>query len=503
MEEQIRELRAKGHTIRAIARALGIHRDTVRLYLPPEDEHHKPRRLQALKEKDLELGLGQLRPRRWQEAVDWEKVRQAQARGVSFKVLWQELELPVDYQAFWREFHRQHPALPKPTIRLMHKPGERAQIDYCDGIDIVDLATGETVSTQLFVGVLPFSSYTFAEFVLNQTLPSFIASQQNMFHFFGGVTPYVVPDNLKSGVSRAHRYDPDANRTYCEFGNHMGFAVLPARPQSPRDKGAVETAVGILQKTFFARVRDRVFHSLFDLNQALKEYLEELNCQVMKDYGVSRSDRFQEEKNHLQPLPFTPFVFSRWKQAKVHPDCHIQVEKNFYSVPHRWVGQEVRVRIQAQLIEVFSQDLEPIAAHARLMGEHRYATDSRHYPQAMLATVSFDIHQALSQAKRIGVETERLAQHLFNLSHPLKYLRRVQGILRLAQKKKVSTLALEHACKLALQHNNTRYATIEAIAQHYDRRGPRPYLVSSTKPERPEHSLFLHQSQPIAERTLS
>jgi len=214
----------------------------------------------------------------------------------------------------------------------------------------------------------------------------------------------------------------------------------------------------------------------------------------MKDYGVSRRDRFQEEKKYLQALPGHPFVFTEWKSSKVHPDCHIQIGKNFYSVPHHYVGHTVRVRLSARLVEVFTQDSEPIASHVRIVGEHRYATDSRHYPEAKLATAGFDIHQALLQAKRIGPETEKLVEHLFSSSHPLKYLRRVQGILRLVEKKRVSIPALEYACKIGLTQRNTRFATIEAIAKHYERYGSRPIQVPNHQPRREEETLFLHQS---------
>lgn len=484
MQDQILKMRAQGYGIRAIARALKIHRDTVRAYLPEE----YPLKINDKQKSDIPEVL----PLPWQHNIDWEHVRKEHDRGVALKVLWQEVCPDVDYLRFWRALRRLCPVVPEPVLRLHHQPGERCQIDYTDGIEIVDLKSGNKIETELFVGVLPFSSLTFAEFVADQKLPTFIRSQQNMFSFFGGVTPYVVVDNLKSGVTKAHLYDPDANRTYCEFGNHMGFAVLPARPYTPRDKGAVEGAIGIIQETFFARVRNRTFTSLFELNEALRDYLIELNTAVMKDYSASRRERFEEEKTHLQALPPSTFVFTEWKSSKVHPDCHIQVGKNFYSVPHTFVGQVVRVRLSVKLVEIFSQDAEPITVHARIVGEHRYATDSRHYPEAKLATACFGIHQAQAQAKRVGPETERLVEHLFALSHPLKYLRRVQGILRLTEKKRVSVTALEYACKIALLHKNTRFATIEAIAKHHDQHGPRPVALQTSLPRREEQTLFLH-----------
>jgi transposase len=124
-----------------------------------------------------------------------------------------------------------------------------------------------------------------------------------VFSYFGGVTPYLVVDNLKSGVHKAHLYDPDLNPTYCDFANHMGFAVLPARPRKPRDKGSGESHIGVLQRDFYQRVRNQVFYSLEELNAVLRRYLEHLAQEVMKDYGVSRAQRFEAEKQHLKPLP--------------------------------------------------------------------------------------------------------------------------------------------------------------------------------------------------------
>jgi transposase len=219
------------------------------------------------------------------------------------------------------------------TIGLNHKPAEKTQVDFCDGVLITERDSGKKTLTPFFLGVLPFSSYSFGEFVLDQKLATFIGVQQRMFAYFGGVTPYRVVDNLKSGVHKADRYDPDVNPTYCDFANHMGLAVLPARPYKPKDKGSGECPIGVIQRGFFQEVRNRVFYRLEELKEALRHYLERLNHPVMKDYGVSRAQRFEEEKKQLKALPCSPLELSEWRRAKVHPDCHVQVEKNFYSTP--------------------------------------------------------------------------------------------------------------------------------------------------------------------------
>jgi transposase len=188
---------------------------------------------------------------------------------------------------------------------------------------------------------------------------------ENSFRYFGGVTSYVTVDNQKAAVDRAHWYDPDVNPTFVDFANHWGFAVIPARPERPRDKGANESGIGVVQRQFFQEVRERTFYSLSELNNAFREYLEVLNNAVMKDWGVSRRERFEGERHLLKPCPNQNWEQSDWRKAKVHADCHVQVLKKFYSVPFKFVGREVRVRLTTKLIEIFDEDLNPLFARLK------------------------------------------------------------------------------------------------------------------------------------------
>jgi transposase len=287
MQTQIKTLSEQGHSIRRIARVLRLSRRTVRKFLEQAP--------QPLSESGG-----------WTETVNWDYVRQeVYGKGTTVKQIQREVAPEIAYVKFWRQFREKvnHQASPdQVTIRLHHQPAEKTQIDFSDGVWITEPATGKKTLTQFFLGVLPFSSYTFAEFVLDQKLCTFIGVQERMFAFFGGVTPYVVVDNLKSGVHRADLYYPDVNPTYWDFANHMGFAVLPARPYKPRDKGSGECHIGVLQRGFFQEVRNRVFYSLQELNQTLRDYLQRLNHEVMKDYGVSRNQRFEEEQKQLKAL---------------------------------------------------------------------------------------------------------------------------------------------------------------------------------------------------------
>jgi transposase len=475
MQAQIKTLSEQGYSVRAIARVLKLSRRTVRRFLG-------------------HIVTEPAEPPAWVEAVNWEYVRQeVYGKGTTIKQIHREVAPEISYLQFWRALrdHVPHQASSQEvTIRLHHKPAEKTQIDFSDGVPITNPVTGKSTLTQLFLGVLPFSSYSFGEFVSDQKLPTFIGVQERMFAFFGGVTPYVVVDNLKSGVHRADLYDPDVNPTYCDFANHMGFAVLPARPSKARDKAAGESNIGVVQRGFFQEVRNRTFYSLSELNGAFRVYLEDLNHAVMKDYGVSREERFCEEKKALKALPPSRFELSEWRAAKVHPDCHIQVEKNFYSVPFLYVGQTVRVRMTEKMVEVFNEDSQPVAAHGKLAGIGKFSTFDAHYPEAKLSVARFEIRHAKGEAQRLGPHVEKLVEKLLSGEHPLRHLRRVQGILRLAKYHPLTPQALDHACQRALVFHKTRLAYIKDCALFFVAHGQRPKLLT---PHRQPETIHLHQ----------
>ncbi len=214
---------------------------------------------------------------------------------------------------------------------------------------------------------------------------------------------------------------------------------------------------------------------------------------MMKDWGVSRVERFKGESDLLKPCALQNWELAEWREAKVHADCHVQVLKKFYSVPHRYVGQDVRVKITTKLVEVFDRYVNPLAAHARLLGKETHSTDKRHYPEEKVALVQFSVQQALKIAERIGPETLKLVEELLNVSFPLKHLRRVQGILRLHQSGKVTTEAIEHAVKLGLTFNKTQFAYVQSVALHFDKNGNKPNIVRSA-PKRDSESIYLHNS---------
>lgn len=482
MIEQILLMASQGHKLRKISRSLGISRNTVRRYL-------REAAVASSGEKSQDQpAITAARPS-WALVLPWEDLLKQKQRGVSLKQLYSEYEPKISYSRFCRVLAKHSPAPPPPTAaRLVHQPGDKAQIDFSDGLCIKDRASGRSTKTQLFCGVLPFSSYTYAEFVADQKLANFIRCHENMWAFFGGVTPYVIVDNLKSGVAKAHRYDPDLNPTYCDYSNHAGFAVLPARPYTPRDKAAVEAAIGVIQRSFYQQYRDHQFYSLEELNLRLREFLQQFNETPMRETGVSRSERFLTEREKLLPVQTTVYEIFEWRTAKVHPDCCIQVSHNFYSVPYRFSSQQVRVKVGSRLIEITSLDGEKLACHVRASGKGNVVIDDAHMPPRQLQESSFELRKAKAKAAGIGPSTKTLIELQLSGDRPLRFLRRVQGILRLIDQGG-SRESLEYAASQALTFKRYRLSFIKGCMNQHMTHGGRPRVVA---PQRDPKTIHLH-----------
>ena len=270
---------------------------------------------------------------------DWVKIHQELSRpGVTIQLLWQEyLEEHPDglkYSRFTElyGFWKKKLSL---VMRQNHRAGEKAFVDYCDGLCLVDPQTGELQKTQLFVGALGLSSYTFAEATLSQSLPHWLMSHVKMYEFFQGVPEITVPDNLKSGVKVACYYDPEVNPSYRDLASHYKTVVLPARVKKPRDKAKVEAAVLVAQRWILAVLRNRTFTSLHDMNAAIQERLEWLNGRTMRHLGKSRRELWENmDRPALKTLPEARYEFAAWAKPRVNIDYHVEYEHHFYSAPY-------------------------------------------------------------------------------------------------------------------------------------------------------------------------
>jgi transposase len=434
---------------RAIARALKVSRNTVAFVRngePSYEEASKP----LLKEG-------------WPLLVDWQKVNSEYQSGVTLFVLWEELKerkvLSVNYPSFWKHFKKRFPNIQKSMHRVF-APGSCIEIDYCDGIPFFDPVTGEILKTQLFVGVLCYSRYAFAEFSLTQKSHDFLSSHVRMFEFFGGVSQVVSPDNLKSAVIKAHKYDPDLNPSYTRMATYYNVGITPARVRAPKDKAIVERTIQIFQRWFYGHVRHHTFTSLTELNIVLNKYLTLFNVKIHRIFKRSRIEMFNYEREHLRPLPLNPYEVATYTKATLHPDCHLVLDKNYYSAPYTFRGQILDVWSTQKTVEIFFQ-ANRVALHARSFTQGKFCTQKAHYPPSHQAYAETTPAYVRNLASKIGPHTEKFIQDLFIGETPLRHLRRAQGILRLG--KIYGHELLEKACQKATELNQNTYAFIERL----------------------------------------
>jgi hypothetical protein len=442
-----------GLTNRQIAKASGgkIHRNTVNKYVQEFSVVTVGAGSEGEKSTNCVLD--------WTAAVDWEKVRTEYLHGVPLNILHDELfetgKVPVLYPGFWKQAQKRI-ALTEATMVRIFKPGERIEIDYADGVDILDPSTGEIKKTEFFVGVLCHSRYTFAEFTWSQSSQDFLQSHVNMFNFFGGTAQVLSPDNLKSAVTKAHRYDPVINQAYSRLAAHYEVAVVPARVRTPKDKAIVERTIQIFQRWFFMRVRHRTFTSLVELNLCLREHLHLFNKKEHRVFRMTREAMFANEKSHLRALPSDPYLVAIHRKATLSRDCHLIFERNYYSAPHQYRGKELDVWATATMVEIYCE-AERLAVHPKRGGNGHHATDTSHYPPEQRAYAEEDLQKVLSRSLRVGEQCEKLIKTLLSGPYPLKHFRRAQGILALGLTH--GTIALERACQTAnlFDVNNLQY----------------------------------------------
>lgn len=375
-------------------------------------------------------------------------------KGVTLQLLWEEYAEahPGEHYSYshFCVLYREWRSRLSPTMRQTHAPGDKLFVDYCGpSVPVIDALTGEARQAQIFVAVLGASNYTFAEATFTQALPDWIASHVRAFEFFGGVPRLVVPDNLKSGVNQACRYDPTLTRTYAEMLEHYDTAALPARPYKPRDKAKVEVGVQIVERWILARLRKLRFFSLAEVNLAIKPLLNQLNHKPFKKLPGSRLSQFEAlDKPALKPLPQQAYQYAEWKKARVHIDYHIEIEGHYYSVPHSLIKRELDVRITATAIECLFAN-QRVAVHPRSFTRGAHSTLTEHMPKSHRAHLQWTPGRFLNWAISIGPSTRDLVHELLtNRPHPEMGFRSCLGLLSL--EKKFGKERLEAACHRAL-----------------------------------------------------
>lgn len=302
---------------------------------------------------------------------DWATVhRELRNKCVTLQLLWEEYceRNPGGFYSYnhYCRMYREWLKTTSPSMRQVHKAGEKLFVDYCGPtVGVTDPETGEIRTAQVIVAVLGASSYTWAEATWSQQLEDWVMSHVRCFQWLGGVPELVVPDNLKSATSRACKYDPDVNPTYQQMLEHYNVAVLPARPRKPKDKAKAEVGVQVVERWIMARIRHEIFYSLASLNQRIRELLERLNNKIMQKLGYSRAELFiQLDKPALKPLPEASYSYTLVKKVRVHADYHVEIDKHYYSVPCSLLGQQLEAWISGELVRLFNQGQE-VAVHPR------------------------------------------------------------------------------------------------------------------------------------------
>jgi transposase len=352
------------------------------------------------------------------------------------------------------------------VLRQEHRAGEKLFVDYAGKtLAIQDPATGERREAQLFVAVVGASSYTFAEATWTQGLADWIGSHIRAFEFFGGVTEIVVPDNLKSGVTKACRYEPGVNVTYEEMAGHYGVAVVPARPRKPRDKAKVEAGVLLVERWILASLRKRTFFSLGEVNEAIAELLTRLNQRPFRKREGSRQSLFAAlDQPALRALPAERYQYGEWKTARVNIDYHVEFGNHFYSVPYALTQQEVEVRATASTVEIFHRSVR-VASHLRSSVQYRATTRHEHRPKSHQKHLEWTPSRLLDWARTIGPATAEVFDRIMaSKRHPEQGYRSCLGILRLGSQ--YPKERVEAAARRAVTLNACTYQSVKSMLQH-------------------------------------
>ena len=398
---------------------------------------------------------------------DWAWVHAELRRpGVTLALLWQEYRLsqPQGFQYSWFcEHYRAWQGKLDVVMRQEHRVGEKLFVDYAgQTVPVIDRHSGEIRQAQVFVAVLGASSYTFAEATWSQQLPDWLGSHTRCFAFLGGVPEIVVPDNLRSAVSKSHRYEPDINPSYRDLAEHYGVAVVPARARKPRDKAKAEVGVQVVERWILAALRNRQFFSLDELNSAISVLLERLNRRPFRKLPGSRQSAFEAlDRPALRPLPEQPYVYAEWKKVRVHIDYHVEVDGHYYSVPYQLVKKQLEVRLTARTVECFHAN-QRVASHLRSMHKGRHSTQAEHMPKSHREHAEWTPQRLIRWAEQTGPNTAGVISHILERRiHPQQGYRACLGILRLG--KTHGEVRLELACRRALSLGACSYKSLESI----------------------------------------
>lgn len=469
-------LHASGKSMRFISNYLGLSRNTIKKYLDHiqqqgydnesllelDDEH-----LQEIFEPELPV-----LPEKTQQAYDFFPGMEKRLKrpGMTKQRLWEiyKKQHSTGYsRSQFCHYYLQWKRKSAPVMHFDHKAGDKAFLDFAgQKLPVVDSETGEIQEMEVFISILGASQYTYVEAVESQSKEDFIKCVENSFIFFNGVPQAVVPDNLKSAVTKSNRYEPVLNECFRDFAEHYGTTVIPARVRKPRDKSLVEGAVRIIYMRIFTKLQGETFNDLKSLNNRIWQELDKHNNTPFQGRKYSRKDLFEEiERTELKSLPASKYEIKEYAVGTVYKTSHVYLgkDKHFYSVPYQHIGKRMKIIFSKSQVRIYHK-YRLITAHKRDKTPYRYTTIKDHLPSTHQFVSDWNPEKFLSWAEGIGIHTHDFIKHILEQKqYPEQSYRSCVGVLQFA--KKIGNRRLENACSRALDFGIYNYSIIKKILE--------------------------------------
>lgn len=413
--------------------------------------------------------------------------RQMRRRGMTIAKQYREYKAlhanAYEETQFYR-YYRQWCKKVQPTMHIEHKVADKVYVDFAGAtLPYVDIDTGEIKKAQVFVAILGWSQYAYVEAVRDQTVEEFITCCENALRFFNGVPLAIVPDNLKSAVFKASKYEPELNENFKAFADHYGIAILPARARKPQDKAHVENMVKIAYQRIYTNIPEKQIVPLEELNATIQQHLSASNDTPLTGMETSRADRWKIEQPSLQLLPEKKYEMRKIKLATVMKNGHVFLteDQHYYSVPYQLIGKKLKLQYSRSLVELYL-NYELVASHKRIRSPHNYSTDPTHVPSQHQFVTEWSPSFFIEKAKQIDPVVEYyISQVIEKKQHPEQAYKSCQGILSFA--KRVGNDRLIKACKRAHEIGYYNYKIIDDILkQNLDR-----YEDETTPAHMPAH----------------
>lgn len=426
---------------RKISRALNLSHTVVNNYIARVENSNKEyKELILLSDNEIKNLLFPIMPKQSKyKSPDFAYIhKELHRKGVTLELLHEEYSNSCSgnecygYTWFCKSY-RIYSKKINPSMRQVHLAGEKVFIDFSGmTMPVVNRDTGEITKAEIFVSALGASDYPFVYATPSQKKKDFIQAHIEMFKYYGGVPELLVPDNLKSAVTKADRYDPDINTDYAAMARHYGCAVMPTRSAKPKDKAKVENGVKIMQRWILARLRNHTFFSVSELNTAIAKLMPMYANKVMKKLGKSRLELFNElDKPALKPLPNIPYEYKEFKMLKVNIDYHIGLDNSFYSVPYQLIHKKVEVWYSNKSVDIYYEGKQ-IATHPKTTIKGKYLTQSVHMASSHKKYLEWSPGRILNWGMSVGESTKKLLNEIMQRKpHPEMGYRSCLGIMRL------------------------------------------------------------------------